>query len=279
MSNSPFLSVCLIATTREDTIFYAMKSLCEQSFDDFEVIVTIRKYSDRTIEEIDRFKSTKLFKVNSDKFKIYEIDKEYDDINEWNDPLQFAKGLYVGILEGDDKFGSSHLQDVYNKITCYPNIGLYATGNSYGSCHKLGFIKNNEYYKYLLTFVSISPPSQTFFKRVDSNGMNYYYNTKDFVYAPEIELYLRIIKDGYNAYHSSNNAVIRAASGCQSRHGYKKFQDTIYLVGLNRDKYGLRELIDLNLRIKKRLFKQFLKVVWKQKKIDWKILRGLLSAL
>ena len=55
MSNSPFLSVCLIATTREDTIFYAMKSLCEQSFDDFEVIVTIRKYSDRTIEEIDRF--------------------------------------------------------------------------------------------------------------------------------------------------------------------------------------------------------------------------------
>lgn len=279
MYKTPFLSVCLIATTRESTIFNSLRSLCEQNFRDFEVVVTIRKYDDNTLEEINRFKSTALFRENIDKFKIYKINKKYDDIDEWNDPLKFAVGEYVGILEGDDEFGSSHLQDVYNKIMDYPNIGLYATGNSRLSCDKLGFIKSNEYYKYILSFIDTPPPSQVFFKRVGVCKMSYHYNVKDFVYAPEIDLYLRIMKDGYNSYHSDNNDVVRSFGSYTSGLGFKYFQDTVKLIELNRDKYNFKELLNVNILIKKRMLKSFLKGIIRKRKIDWKLLRGMLNVL
>jgi hypothetical protein len=269
MYKKPFLSVCLIATTRENTIIEALESLCLQTFDDFEVIVTIRKYNDRTIDRINEFKKTELFIKNKSKFNIHEIDKIYHEIEEWNDPLEFAKGTYVGVLEGDDKFENNHLENVFNNIIENTNIGIYATGNKQYTFKNLGYIKSINYYRHLLEFIEIPPPSQTFFMRVDNNGDQYLYNTTCFVYAPEIDLYLRIISDGYDAFHSDKNSVIRSIIPSKnSGLGWKYFQDQIKIIKKNKNEYSSKKLISLDVLFKINMMISFLKTMIKKKRVD-----------
>lgn len=280
MYKKPFFSVCLIATKREETIVEVLESLCLQIFSDFEVIVTIRKYDDNTIDKINKFKERDLFKQNEEKFKIYEIEKEYDSIAEWNDPLKYATGKYVGILEGDDKFESNHLLNAYEEITANPNIGIYATGNKQYTYQKLGLIKSMDYYKYIISFIEVPPPSQTFFIRIDDNDNSYLYNTEDFVYAPEIELYLRIANDGYNAFHSDRNNVVRSTIPSKnSGLGWKYFQDQISIIKQHKNEYQEKDLLRLNKIFKTLMIKSFIRTILKKKKIDLKLLKGVFSAL
>jgi hypothetical protein len=280
MHDKPFFSVCLIATKREETIVEALESLCLQTFSDFEVIVTIRKHNDKTIDKIYEFKESDLFKQNEEKFKIYEIDNEYDSIAEWNDPLKYAIGKYVGILEGDDKFESNHLLNIYEEIIENPNIGIYATGNKQYTYKKLGLIESMDYYKYIISFIEIPPPSQTFFIRTNKNDNSYLYNTKDFVYAPEIELYLRISNDGYNAFHSDKNSVIRSTiPSASSGLGWKYFQDQIKIIKEHKSEYQGKELLRLEKLFKNLMLKSFIRTLLKKKKVDFQLIKGVFSAL
>lgn len=278
MHKIPFFSVCLIATKRESTITEVLESLCLQTFNDFEVIVTIRKYNDKTLEKINIFQENDLYIQNKDKFKIVEIDEEYDSIAEWNDPLKYAIGKYVGILEGDDKFEPNHLFKAYQEIITNENIGIYATGNKQYTYKKLGFIESYEYHKYILSFIEVPPPSQTFFIRIDKKNNPYLYNTNDFVYAPEIELYLRISNDGYNIFHSDQNGVIRSTIPSEnSGLGWKYFQDQIKIIKEHKNQYEGKELLRLDKMFKILMLKSFIRNILKKRKIDLKLFISILD--
>jgi len=280
MYNEPFFSIYLIATKREKTIINTLESLCNQTFNNFEVIVTTRNYNDKTRDNIEKFKKTSLFKKNETKFKIYNIDKAYHSIEEWNDPLEYGRGKYCGILEGDDKFEPRHLELAYQEINAHDNIGIYATGNQIGSLKNIGFLLADEYHNYVLSMLEISPPSQTFFIRKDNYENIFFYNTKDYVYAPEIELYLRLSSQSFNAFQSKHDTVTRDIKKSKGNSlSWKYYHDQNRIMSQKIMSYSVGGLIKSDLFFKKKMLKAVIKGILSKQKFDFKLLLESLNFL
>lgn len=273
----PFFSVCVLATKREKTIYDTLLSLCAQTFQDFEVIVTFRDYNDRTHSEIERFKETIGYLSSKISFSFYNIDCKYESIKEWNDPLQYAEGDYIAMLEGDDQYLPNHLEVAYNNIRNNPNVGIYATGNQYYNFKKLGFFVSGDYFKYILSLSEVPPPSQNIFIRLNTTQGSFLYNTDDYIYAPEIDLYLRIASEGFNAFISDENSVFRDVTpSITSGLGWKYFRDHLYIVQKYGQFYDAKSLFRVNTMLKKRMLMSFIRTIVKLKSVDLNLLKGIL---
>jgi glycosyltransferase involved in cell wall biosynthesis len=255
----PFFSVCMEIYNREKTIYDAIMSLQKQKFKDFEVIIVDDISTDNTIKEIERA----LRQCEFD--HIFRQNKEHLELGNWNEPLKLAKGIYIAVLEGDDQFLPNHLENAFNLLSYhYPNnpnsyfkVGIYATGNQLKPRPLTGFIKPMDYFRYIYRMENVSPPSETIFIRKNKNKP-YFYNTENYVYYPEVDLYLRIARDGFCAYHSINQDVIRGISTSKKMRGtWKYFIDAFAI--LERYKYYAYDDYESNLKFMiSRVFKQYL---------------------
>lgn len=115
------------------------------------------------------------------------------------------------MLEGDDQFLSSHLQEAYNILSANPTVGIYAVGNQGHDRPVLGFIDSKTYFRQTYSMQDVSPPSETIFVR-ECYSKLYFYNSADYVYCPEVDLYLNISNDGFDVFHSPLRTVIRDIS-------------------------------------------------------------------
>ena len=204
----PFFSVCISSLNRENTIFRTLESLTKQIFKDFEVIIVDCGSQDKTNQEIKKFFESSIYKKNKFKY-IYKFKKiKIENVEDWNEPLKYSKGKYTLMLEGDDYIKSNFLMDAWNIISKNDNIGIYATGNQNNKRKKTGFFKPRVYLKYLMQFEELPPPSETIFITKNKNK-KYYYNIKEYVYCPEYDLYIRIVKDGFSAYHDDKKNTYR----------------------------------------------------------------------
>jgi glycosyltransferase involved in cell wall biosynthesis len=202
----PFFSVCIPLFNRGRTIFSTLASLSYQEFKDFEVKIVVYNCSDNTLEEVYRFFNSDIYKFNKFNYEIKISDKNYDD---WNGPVNLATGKYIAMLEGDDRFLPKHLSRAFKLLSTNRNVGVYSTGNQYRQREREGLIGSIFFFKYIYSMIAIPPPSETIFIRINENLGNYLYNHKSFVYAPEIDLYLRIANDGYDAYYDTAQTVWR----------------------------------------------------------------------
>lgn len=207
----PFFTICMETYNRGKTIFKALKSVQNQSFRDFEVIVVDDKSTDNTVDEIKRFFQSNHYKKSPFEYTFKQNKEHLGSVKNWNEPLKLAKGKYIAVLEGDDQFLPAHLEDAYNILSKYTDVGLYAVGNQHRQRPIIGLIKPEEYFSYTYKMENVSPPSETIFIR-KYNNKQYFYNDKDYVYCPEVALYLEISCDGLKVYHSYKKNVFRGAS-------------------------------------------------------------------
>lgn len=196
---------------RGGTVFRALKSIQDQTFRDYEVVIVDNKSTDNTVMEIEKFFRSELYNRNPFKYIFKQNAKYLEGTKNWNKPLGLAKGNYIAVLEGDDQFFPTHLQEAYHILSKYNNIGVYAVGNQNRARPIIGLMNSRKYFKYTYKMKNVSPPSETIFIRKYDNK-EYLYNTEDYNYCPEVELYLEISKDNFDIYHSPKRNVFRDIS-------------------------------------------------------------------
>lgn len=230
-----FFSVCIPLLNRGKTIFSTLSSIAEQAYRNFDVKIVVYKGVDNTNEEVTRFFASNIYSQNKFEYEIEYSDKAFDD---WNGPVKIAKGKYIAMLEGDDQFTPEHLHKAYKYLSKNNNVGIYSTGNQNKKRELFGLIKSADYFRYIYSMVAVPPPSETIFVRLDKNSCQYYYNHASFIYAPEIDLYLRIAGVGYDAYYANSQDVWRYPSSYK-QNSWKYFHDPFAIVNKYKNSSGI----------------------------------------
>jgi glycosyltransferase involved in cell wall biosynthesis/SAM-dependent methyltransferase len=260
MNNDIFFSVCIPATNRSSTIFRTLSSVANQTFRSFEVIISIRVCEDNTVEVVNGFFESKTFGENQFKYKLLIIDSSIEAANDWNDPLLHASGMYIAVLEGDDEFVTNRLEKAHKYLSVNSDCGICVTGNQDGLKKQLGKFEGKKYSKLIYGMKEVPPPSETIFKRVDRNFKSYLYNTNDYIYAPEIDLYLRISLDGFHAYHDNEKGIVRDRTTTFLKGvGWKYFQDHFFILEKYKYHFDYITRKKAALRLEWRLIKAFIK--------------------
>ena len=146
----PFFSIIISTKNRANLIKNAIKSILEQSFQDFEIIIIDNASTDNTEDIINNFNDKRItfLKNKIDKERCYARNRGIDN----------AKGKYICFLDSDDQFLPNHLDIIHKRIQEKPETALYFT-NAY---EVLNFkekrdrlcpnIEDYNLFEYLLTF-------------------------------------------------------------------------------------------------------------------------------
>jgi len=210
MKKKPEISVCIPAYNSVEIIGRTIKSVLKQSFRNFELIIIDDDSIDNTYNIVKSFKDSRIKyikNINNIGWRA-NIKKCYEQAN----------GKYIVILCHDDFLKPNFLEKGVETFEKYPNIGIWACSSvrlddkekvvNYHIRSRVGYIKNNEYFKYTYSMKDVSPPSETMLKKdcvFKAGG----YNDKDYEYAPEIDLYLRIANNGCDTFHSEEKLTYR----------------------------------------------------------------------
>lgn len=225
---TPFFSVCMPVTNRGTTIFDALCSVARQQYRDFELIIVDCGSTDNSRSEIERFFSSKTFQDNVFPYQYEVRDYVPRTVEDWNEPVRLATGRYIAMLEGDDQFLPAYLQTAYEMLSGQPNVGVYATGNQLRPRGYQGLMTAQEAAQHIYTLKEVPPPSETIFIRTNIHGEPFLYNDRDFEYAPETDLYLRILLSGYDYYCDSFQHTVRDISA-KNRTTWHYFHDQFFI--------------------------------------------------
>lgn len=220
-----FFSICISSYNRSRTIKKTLISIANQNFRDFEVIIVDCKSSDDTITVIGEFFDSDSFKEHPFKYHLIKEDWAPTTVEDWNEPLKYAVGKYIAVLEGDDQFLPNHLYTAYSDLNKMNNIGLYFPGEKYNrQVISSNNIQRNFY------FNNVFPaPSEAIFINQNKKGVSYSYNISEYIYAPEMELYITIAQDNFDAFYSETAGVIRDRTK-KSRGKWKYYRDHYYFL-------------------------------------------------
>jgi len=233
MKNSqPYFSVCIETNNRSATILRTLNSVFNQSFRDFELILFDNLSDDNTYEIISNFFNSDKFKSNPFRYLLKRADEKiHNKLECWNKPLNYASGRFIAVLEGDDEFLNDHLLLAHDIISNEENIGLYVSKN-YNSISSKPELKNSEsFFIDIFNIKGVAAPSQAIFIR-EHNDKSFRYNTKDYLYAPEIDLYLQIANFNFQAYYSDNKTIKRDIEGFPKPIKWQSSKDRFTLIKL-----------------------------------------------
>jgi len=116
--NSPLFSVIIPTFNREQFLNIVLKSVLDQSFDDFELIIIDDGSTDQTEEIVKSFKDQRI---------VYQFQDNHGVAHARNQGLQVAKGRYIAFLDSDDKWVSQKLERVKNHIDQFPEFKIFHT--------------------------------------------------------------------------------------------------------------------------------------------------------
>lgn len=112
----PFFSVIIPLYNKEAFIADTLKSVLNQTFKDFEVIIIDDGSTDKSYEIALNLKShkVKLFKQTNQGVSVAR-----------NFGIKKAQSNYIALLDADDLWYSNHLLELKKQIELFPNAGLY----------------------------------------------------------------------------------------------------------------------------------------------------------
>jgi len=90
MSSAPFFSILLPTKNRAHIVGYAIQSILNQSFEDFEIVLVDNDDSDATANKVDSFSDSRLRYFRTGSLNMVE---------NWSFALSKARGRYVTVLE------------------------------------------------------------------------------------------------------------------------------------------------------------------------------------
>lgn len=118
-SKKPFFSIITPLYNKEDYIANTLKSVLNQNFKDFEIIIIDDGSTDDSIKVVSQFKDPRIIKIRQDN-KGVSIAR--------NLGIKHAKGDYIALLDADDLWKTDFLDSIYELITIYKDSLLFATG-------------------------------------------------------------------------------------------------------------------------------------------------------
>lgn len=119
MLKSPFFSVVVALYNKEIYIENTIKSILNQSFTDFELIVVDDGSTDSSNLIVNTIKDYRL--------KLYTI-RNHGASYARNYGILKAKANYIAFLDADDLWLNNHLKTTYSLLNDFPNAGMYCTG-------------------------------------------------------------------------------------------------------------------------------------------------------
>ncbi|NQY28604.1 MAG: glycosyltransferase family 2 protein [Flavobacteriaceae bacterium] len=117
-----FFSVIIPLYNKEAHILDTLKSIFDQNFKDYEIIIVNDGSTDNSWEKIKDLENSKLKTFNNENQGVSQAR---------NFAMKQAKGDYFTFLDADDIWGENHLQDLFKLTLDYPNCGLYCTNYTY----------------------------------------------------------------------------------------------------------------------------------------------------
>lgn len=129
MKTSPKVSVVIPTYNYAHYLDDAIRSVLDQTFDDFEIIIVDNQSTDDTDEVVKKY-------LNDPRISYYKNPVNIGVVGNWNKCLSYAKGDYIKFLCADDKFRSDLLEKFVLGMEQYPNVSLVA-------CNKTMFGKSS----------------------------------------------------------------------------------------------------------------------------------------
>ncbi|MFC4721532.1 glycosyltransferase family 2 protein [Geojedonia litorea] len=118
-SKNPFFSIITPLYNKEDYIENTLKSVLNQSFKDFEIIIIDDGSTDKSLKIVSQFKDQRIIKIKQDNKGISTAR---------NIGINHAKGDYIAFLDADDLWKTDFLDSIYELITIYKDSLFFATG-------------------------------------------------------------------------------------------------------------------------------------------------------
>lgn len=123
-----FFSVVIPLYNKADYIKNTIKSVLDQTFTDFEIIVVNDGSTDISKNIVSGF--------NDEKIQFYDQKNQGVSVAR-NLGIEKSKGKLIAFLDGDDCWFPNHLQELSNLYRDFPNCGMYC------SRHKIRISKNH----------------------------------------------------------------------------------------------------------------------------------------
>ncbi|MCF6295419.1 MAG: glycosyltransferase [Flavobacteriaceae bacterium] len=125
-----FFSVIIPLYNKEKLIALTIKSILNQTFNDFEVIIVNDGSTDNGLKILSN--------LVDDRFIIYNQDNQGVS-HARNFGIEKAKGKYIALLDADDFWHTNHLFELKKLIETFPNAGLFC--NNYEINYNGKFVK------------------------------------------------------------------------------------------------------------------------------------------
>ncbi|TDN82182.1 glycosyltransferase involved in cell wall biosynthesis [Salegentibacter sp. 24] len=121
---NPQFSVIIPNYNRSSSVRTAVRSVLNQSFKDFELIVVDDKSTDDSLIELNKIKDEKL--------NVYQLEKNSGAATARNYGANIARGEFISFLDSDDYYEKDFLEESYQKLSkTASNIGFMWTGVRY----------------------------------------------------------------------------------------------------------------------------------------------------
>ena len=112
----PFFSVITPLYNKEDYIEATIKSVLNQTFDDFEMVIVDDGSTDNSLKILSQIKSSKI--------NILVQENQGPSVAR-NKAIANAKGKYIAPLDADDIWREDHLAELKSLIDSFPNAGVF----------------------------------------------------------------------------------------------------------------------------------------------------------
>jgi glycosyltransferase involved in cell wall biosynthesis len=129
------VSVCIPVFNCQEFIEYSIRSVLNQSFKDFELIIIDNCSTDKTLAIIESFSDPRL--------KLHQNSENIGFCGNWNLCLKLAKGQYVKILPADDLIEVNCLEQQVQILEIHQGVSLVACSRKIiNESNKFLFVNN-----------------------------------------------------------------------------------------------------------------------------------------
>ena len=115
-NKKPFFSVVIPLYNKQDYIEATLKSVLNQTFQDFEIIIIDDGSTDNSLEKLSKLKDTRTTIIKQKNAGVSVAR---------NKGIDLAKAKHIALLDADDLWYSNHLEELKRQILCFPDAGLY----------------------------------------------------------------------------------------------------------------------------------------------------------
>lgn len=192
----PKVSICVPTYQNQKEVERLIDSVREQTFQDFEIIITDDSKDHKIEEYIARLQEQK--DSVAAKLRYYHNEKPLGHIYNWNEALSHAKGEFIKIMFSDDWFTSSDsLEKMVLVLEQTREAGMVFCGSmqvsekhSYSRKPEAGYVeKLQKDYRYLFISNQIGAPSDVLYRR----DLQVQFDEKS-NWASDVFLYMEILR-------------------------------------------------------------------------------------